>query len=173
MKTILFLMPLDVTITHQMNTLPKIVLSQEALDKIRFYNTYMKTTTGKKNPHLYPCHVLKQSYLISQVCPISYEQILSFLRDSVQARVNHSCAAGAGPGYLLGYLWKQLIDCRWQDQQYGSKCQSFVWSLQLLENLQFSRKSRKMSINDPQAPLPHSSSPKTRGHPNTTNPQHY
>ena len=52
----------------------------------------------------YTHHIFKQSYPISAVHPISYEQILFSQRASVQAREIHSCAVEARPDYHLGYL---------------------------------------------------------------------
>ena len=100
-------MPLDVTITHQIRH-----ISQTHKNKSRkpFYKTELQPLVKKfffskrKKSTSYTHHIFKQSYPISEVHPISCEQIPFSLIALVQARENHSCAAEARLDYYLGYL---------------------------------------------------------------------
>ena len=110
-KITLFLMPLDVTITHQISHITQEKYeSSKPLHKTEWHLcTEILFLLQEKNTHtLYTHHIFKQSYPISEVHPISYEQILFSQRALVQARETHSCAVVARLDYHPGYLWKQV-----------------------------------------------------------------
>ena len=83
----------------------KQLFHQIELEHLCKENSYLPKK--KSTPFMYTHHIFKQSYPISEVCPISYEQILFSLKAVVQAGENHSCAGEARLDCHLGYLLKR------------------------------------------------------------------